>query len=153
MLTAVAAISTILLIIMAAAFAGLVWLANRTTTDTGPAGDITTVLATAELPVIIRPPWRTAPAAGSPLGDNGWPVPGAQPRCPDPTCNARRCRHHRDGDSHEQVGRPAYAAGRPLPRDGRHSTTVRIAHWARIDRLHQLRDRMGIAPAKILVLP
>lgn len=72
------------------------------------------------------PPWRTAPWA---TGTSELPVVGAQPAC---GCGGRRCRAHREGRDcrWDGVTEPtAYAAGHPLPRDGRHSTVAVAVRW------------------------
>lgn len=95
------------------------------------------------------PPWRAAPPAST----LDQPTPQTQPVCPG--CDSRRCRHHREGEDCRTAGldkRPAYAAGMPLPRPGRHTVDVRVAHWARIVHLHELRDRIGMRP-RVVILP
>lgn len=75
------------------------------------------------------PPWRTAPWV---TGTGELPVIGSQPRCPNPACRSRRCRAAREGRDCQMDGSghsTAYAAGRPLPRDGHHSLPVALAKW------------------------
>lgn len=64
------------------------------------------------------PPWRTAP--GRTGGED----------CP--RCGGARCRPHREGRDCKEDGfteATAYAAGRPIPREGRHSTGAALLRW------------------------
>jgi hypothetical protein len=68
--------------------------------------------------VTVLPPWRTAPVVG-----DDWRCGG---------CGQHRCREGREGrdcrlSGHDQP--TAYAAGHPLPADGRHAVTRAVARW------------------------
>lgn len=122
------------------------WRARRAARAAYAIGaDLTAGLAalTGEQPVIVAPPWRTAPAATG----HRHLIPGRQPTCPG--CGGRRCRSAREGrdcrwdGEHEPT---AYAAGRPLPRPGRHDVWVIAAAWRRRHRLAWLRLAVTLDP-------
>lgn len=92
-------------------------------------------------PVRQLPPWHDVPQLDSTNA------------CKDGRARCRECRLGGDCREQDRDERPAYAAGLTLPRDGQHTITVRLAHWARIDRLHQLRDELGWQPAFARGLP
>lgn len=90
------------------------------------------------------PPWRDAPAASG----HRHLIPGGQSSCP--SCGGRRCRAWREGLDCRHEGATettAYAAGRPLPRDGRHTVTVRLHAYRRRLRLAYLRQAVTLDPA------
>jgi hypothetical protein len=62
------------------------------------------------------------------------PGSGGQPPCPNPGCRGRHCSTWRRraipcSDQHATVELPVYAAGLPLPRDGRHSASAALVRW------------------------
>jgi len=62
------------------------------------------------------------------------PGSGGQPPCPNPGCRGRHCATWRRraipcSDQHATVELPVYAAGLPLPRDGRHSVSAALVRW------------------------
>lgn len=74
-----------------------------------------------------------AALTGRPAGPP-WPEPGSQVPCPSPTCRGRRCASWRRrgipcGHPGIPDRLPAYRAGLPLPRDGRHSTSAAVVRW------------------------
>jgi hypothetical protein len=121
------------------------WRARRATRRAWKAGaDLLAMTATItqELPTML-PPWRTAP-----------PPDSDAPQCPN--CRnpktgrgGTRCRPWREGRDCATEGageRPVYAAGRALPRDGRHDRRVRIAAWIHTDHMRQLRHMVEVDP-------
>lgn len=87
-------------------------------------------------------PARPEPAwyAARPLGLTG--------SCP--SCEAVRCRAWWEGRDCRWEGehdRPVYAAGRPLPRPGRHSVAVRVAAYRRRVQLAYRRQAVLLDPA------
>jgi hypothetical protein len=76
-------------------------------------------------PAVELPAWRSTRPV--------WPV---DDRCPNPSCGSRRCRpwwEGRDCEADQHQRPAAYAAGHPLPANGRHSMAVRIpAYWRRV---------------------